>query len=193
MHVTVQREHLEVLNDLFTRAYYSAAGYVFESQPFVVPDDANLLDALSAIRREDRRHAQLLAGVIDDLEAVPLAGAFPYWYRDLNYLGVPFLAGFVAAALVEDVERYDAAIAALPAGAVGAKATLTAIRRDKEAQAAQLAPLATEARARETAATKAKIDARKAARAARLAKEKAAKEGAKKAAAKPALAKAAAP
>ncbi len=183
--------HLDALNDLFTRSYYSAAGYVFESQPYVVPADADVLDLLSTIRREDRRHAQLLAGVIDDLEAVPLAGAFPWWYRDLNYLSVPCLAGFVVEALREDLARYAAALAALPPSAPGARATLTAIRREKEALLARLAPVAEAARIREAAEVRARIDARKAARAARLAKEKAAKEAAKKAAGKPAAARAA--
>ena len=184
---------LELLNELFTRSYYSAAGYVFESQPYVVPADADALDLLSVIRREDRRHAQLLAGVIDDLEAVPLAGAFPYWHLDLNYLSVPTLALFVVSALQHDLSRYEAALAVLPAEAVGARATLMALRLEKQAHLERLTPVAAAAKEREAAATQAKIDARKSARSARLAKEKAAKDAAKRAAARPAVGKTAAP
>src|SRR5688500_15640394 len=80
---------VEAVLDLFTRSYYSTAGYVFESQPYVVREDADLLDLLSAIRAEDRRHARLLSGVLEPFDRLPSPGAFPYWHRDLNYLSVP--------------------------------------------------------------------------------------------------------
>ena len=52
---------LDRLDEIFTRSFYSAAGYAFESQPYVVPEDAELLDLLTQIRAGDKRHAVTLA------------------------------------------------------------------------------------------------------------------------------------
>ena len=42
----VSTELLDRLDEIFTRSFYSAAGYVFESQPYMVAEDADLLDRL---------------------------------------------------------------------------------------------------------------------------------------------------
>lgn len=188
-------DRVAAMQDLFTRSYYSAAGYVFESQPYVVLEDADVLDLLSGIRAEDRRHARLLADVLEGEDQVPQPGPFPYWHRDLNYLSVPCLSGFVLEALQEDVRRYDVVLATWPSEKPAARSVLEAVRREKVSQLALLRPMSAAALEREARVVKEKIDARRKARAARLAKEKAAKDAAKKkpGAAAPGAAAAAAP
>ena len=53
---------------------------------------------------------------------VPEPGAFPYWYRDLNYLSVPYMADFV----VETLRRRGIPFVLLLAGGYARTAELTA-------------------------------------------------------------------
>ena len=45
------------LDDLLTRTFYSAAGYVFESAPYVVPEDAEVLAHVGDLYRATNRAA----------------------------------------------------------------------------------------------------------------------------------------
>ena len=175
------REMKQGLDEVFTRAYYSAAGYVFESRPFGSDPDTPLLDHLATMRTEDQRHATLIANLIDMYDEVPEPGVFPYWHRDLNYLTVAYMTGFVVEALQEDLQRIDAAMAVFPEGYRYARTTLRTIRIDKQKQLQELMPLAVEARERDERVGESKIAAIKKTRAARIAKEKAAKAAARKA------------
>ncbi len=181
MQITVSSDLVGKLNDLFTRSYYSATGYVFESQPYVTDGDQDVLTSLRDARRQERSHARMLAQIIESLDRVPEPGAFPYWHRDLNYLTVPYLAGFVIGALEDDVVRYENALADLPANMGLARTMLQSIRAEKLAVLDELRPLAEEAQAREAKAYADEIAAVKKTRMDRLAKEKAAKEAARKA------------
>lgn len=171
------------LDDLLTRCFYSAAGYVFESDPYVVPEDDELLRALGSIREDDRRHAHVLGALVQGLGGVPGTGVFPWWNLDLNYLTVPCLGRFVVDAIEHEIGLYASLIAKWPAEDAGARAALESILSDKQGHVAALRPVVLAATKREEDEGKAKIQAIKNARNARLAKEKAAKEAAKKAAA----------
>ena len=65
------------LDDLLTRCFYSGAGYVFESDPHVVPEDDEVLKTLASIREEDRRHAFVLGALVQSLGGVPSPGRSP--------------------------------------------------------------------------------------------------------------------
>jgi hypothetical protein len=164
----------ERLSDVFTRSFFSAAGYVFESQPYVGPDDTELLEAFTAIRREDQRHARMLAGILDRVDAVPETGAFPYWYWDLNYLTVPFLGAFVLGAIEQDVKLLDDLLATWPDKKLAGRASLEAIRRDKRAWIERLKAPVAAARVREAASYRAAADEARQQRKAKAAKAKAA-------------------
>jgi hypothetical protein len=169
------------LDDLLTRAFYSAAGYVFESDPYTVPEDGPVLETIAGIRGDDRRHARVLGELIQARGGVPQPAVFPFWDQDLNYVSVPYLSGFVCDTIEDDVQALDSLIARWPKDDASGLAALEAIRNDKRAHLARLRPVADAARAREAATYADRIAARKKARAARLAKEKAEAEAAKKA------------
>jgi len=181
MQTTASPDLVARLNDLFTRSYYSAAGYVFESQPFTVDGDQEILTSLRDVRRQERSHARMLAQIVESLGRVPEPGAFPYWHRDLNYLTVPYITGFVTEALRDDVARYEAALEAVPQSMGLARTMLQSIRVEKLAALEELEPLVQQARAREAQTYADEIAVVRQTRAARLAKEKAAKEAARKA------------
>ena len=122
------------LDDLLTRCFYSGAGYVFESDPHAVPEDAPLLGVLAQIRQEDRRHAHVLASLIQARGGVPQPGVFPWWNQDLNYLTVPTVARFVLESMQEEAGHYDALLAAWPADDPGGRAALSSVRADKVRQ-----------------------------------------------------------
>ena len=169
------------LDELLTRCFYSASGYVFESDPYVVPEDDALLQALASVREEDRRHAHVLGALVQGLGGVPAPGVFPWWNLDLNYLSVPCLGRFVVGSLEHETGLYSRLISQWPAEDAGGRAALESILSDKKGHIADLRPVVLAATTREEAETKAKIQAIKNARNARLAKEKAAKEAARKA------------
>lgn len=169
------------LDELLTRSFYSGAGYVFESDPYVVDEDDALLRAFATVREGDRRHSHLLGTVIANRGGVPQPGVFPWWDLDLNYLTVPTLGRFVVESMKEELGLYDALLAVWPADDPASKATLSWVRSDKAAQLTELAPLVEAALARDAAAVKAGIESVKKTRAAKLAKKKAADEAAKKA------------
>jgi hypothetical protein len=171
------------LDELLTRCFYSAAGYVFECDPFVVPEDDEVLQAIAAVRADDRRHAHVLGAVIQGVGGVPAPGVFPWWDLDLNYLTVPCLARFVVETLEDECRLYEDTVASWPEDDPGSRAALSSILADKRAHLERLRPVSEAATKREIDANQAKIDALKRSRAARLAKEKAAKEAARKAAA----------
>jgi len=102
------------LDDLLTRSFYSGPGYVFESEPWVVPEDDALLQAFAEIRDQDRRHAHVLGVLIQQRGGVPQPGVFPWWNLDLNYLSVPTLAKFVLEALDEEITLYGELIGRWP-------------------------------------------------------------------------------
>ena len=176
---SLTQEMKEHLNVLFSRAYYSASGYVFESRPFHSAADGPMLDAIQRLRLDDRRHAQLLASLIEMYDEVPEPGVFAYWHRDLNYLTVPHMLGFVVEALQDDIAAVDEAAAVFPRNYRFAHTTLREIRRDKDRALQQLLPMAVEAKEREARDYKAAADAIAKARNDRLAKEKAAKAAAR--------------
>jgi hypothetical protein len=169
------------LDDLLTRCFYSGAGYVFECDPYVVPEDDELLQVLAAIRADDRRHAHVLGALVQGLGGVPQPGVFPWWDLDLNYLTVPCLARFVLESLEDEEVRYEATIAEWPREDPGGRAALQSILADKRDHAARLAVASEAATKREEEQRKAKTAALKAKRNARIAKEKAAAEAARKA------------
>ncbi|MCC7139126.1 MAG: hypothetical protein IT460_11955 [Planctomycetes bacterium] len=182
------------LDDLLTRSFYSAAGYVFECDPFAVAADDDVFRVLGPVREQDRRHAHVLGTLIERRGGVPAPGVFPWWNLDLNFLTVPALSQFVLDALHEEVGLYDATIAAWPADDVEGRAALGAIRAEKARQVAELRPVVAAALAREAEGYKTKAAQVKKVRDARIAKEKAAAEAARKAkqAGKPGAAPAAA-
>ncbi len=168
------------LNTLFSRSYYSAAGYVFESQPYLVDTDLPVMNRLADVREDDRQHALLLAGLTEMYDLVPEPGAFPYWHRDLNYLTAPYMAGFVVESLEDDIALYKETISAFPEEMRVAHTALRTILREKETTLGELRAVAANAKAREAETYAEKIVAVKKARADRLAAEKAAKAAARK-------------
>ncbi len=189
---TASATFVQALNELFTRSYYSAAGYVFESQPFAHEEDDDALRQLREIRKQERQHARMLAQILESLDRVPEPGAFPYWYRDLNYLTVPFLGGFVIEALETDLAMYDAALEMTPEAMGLARTMLDAIRAEKAVMLKELRPIAAEAKELEAKRYAAGIAEVKKARAKRLAEEKAKREALRKGGASPSAAVAAA-
>ena len=169
-----------VLNRLFSRSYYSAAGYVFESQPFLTDADLQVMNRLADVREDDRQHALLLAGLTEMYDLVPEPGAFPYWHRDLNYLTAPYMAGFVVESLEDDIALYREAIDAFPDDMRVAHTALRTILREKETVLTELRTVAQVAKEREAASYADAIATVKKARADRLAAEKAAKAAARK-------------
>ena len=174
---------IDALNELFTRAYYSAAGYVFESQPFGHDEDDDLLRALNEIRRQERQHARMLGQILESIDRVPEPGAFPYWYRDLNYLTVPYMGGFVVESLETDIGLYERALGLTPEAMGLARTMLDAIRAEKVVMLEELRPVADEAKVLEEKRYEAGRAEVKKARAKRLAEEKAKKEALRKGAA----------
>ncbi|MDF1701875.1 MAG: hypothetical protein P1V36_12020, partial [Planctomycetota bacterium] len=172
---------LDLLNELFTRTFIGAGTYVFESQPYAVAEDADLLEQLRAIKEQDRDHATLLAGLLRSHGHVPEPGVFPYWHRDVNYLTVPFMAGFVAESLQTDLDVLARAQVRAPAALEDVHATLQVIGAEREALLAALAPAAVAAKQREAEAYAAASRALREAREARLAAEKAAEAARKEA------------
>jgi hypothetical protein len=169
------------LSDLLTRSFYSGSGYVFESEPYVLAEDDDLMQAFAAVRADDRRHAHVLGTLLQARGAVPQPGVFPWWNLDLNYLSVPCLSRFVARSIEEETRLFEALLSEWPSGDAPGRAALEWILSDKKAHLARLRPLSEAALAREGAEAKRKIDAVKTKRTARIAKEKAAAEAAKKA------------
>src|SRR5262245_31575015 len=169
------------LEDLLTRAFYSGAGYVFESDPFVVPEDSDLLAALSSIREDDRRHAHVLGTLLQARGAVPQPGVFPWWNLDLNYLTVPCLGRFVVETLDQETGMYRGLVSDWPHDDPAGRAALEWILTDKTDHLSRLRPVVEAALAREAAAYRAEIAALKTRRAAKQAKAKAAADAAKKA------------
>jgi len=169
------------LDDLLTRSFYSGAGYVFESDPYVVAEDADVLEKLTVIREQDRRHAHVLATLIAARGGVPSPGVFPWWNLDLNFLTVPTVAVFVVGSLREELGLFDTLIAHWPADDEEGRAALRVIRAEKARQVDDLAPAVVAAQAREAETHVAKAASVKKTRDARVAKQKAAAEAAKKA------------
>ncbi len=169
------------LDDLLTRSFYSGAGYVFESDPYVVAEDAEVLEKLTVIREQDRRHAHVLGTLIAARGGVPSPGVFPWWNLDLNFLTVPTVSQFVVDALHEEIGLYDLLLARWPAADDDGRAALRVIRDEKARQVADLAPAVAAAKVREAETHVAKAAAVKKTRDARIAKQKAAAEAAKKA------------
>ena len=64
----------------------------------------------------DAMRPTLIANLLRAYGEVPEAGVFPYWHRDLNYMTVPYLAGFVAESLEADLALIDRTLAAAPEG-----------------------------------------------------------------------------
>lgn len=156
---------LERLNQLFSRAYNSVAAYMLESEPYVVPADRELLALFKGVADEDARYARAYAGLLDARDRMPQAGAYALWYRDLNYLGVPYLATILIDVLQEDVRLLDAAIQAWPSGeAAAALDLLQAIRGERLASIGRLEKPTAEAQEREGAAYAAERDAARKAR-----------------------------
>ncbi|MHC5009403.1 MAG: hypothetical protein ACYTG6_00455 [Planctomycetota bacterium] len=176
---TLPRGLLDRLQALFSHSFSSAAAYVFESEPYRVPEDEGLLASLGTIRDDDRRHARMLADVIESFDAVPQAGAFAYWNRDLNYLAVPHLARFVLRTLREDLERVRSLLGDWPADQPSGRAMLEAMARDKEQRIRQLDDLTRMALEREADRYRKEIETARAARDAVLAEQKAAAEAAR--------------
>ena len=170
-----------LLDEVFTRTYVSAATYLFEAQPFEVAGDAPLLELLAALKDQDRDHATLVANLLRAYGEVPEPGVFPYWHRDLNYLTVPFMAGFVVESLETDLAVLDRALAAAPEGDETLRSALTVMRRERAAHLEALAPRAVEAREREAAAYADASRAVRETRESRLAAEKAAEAARKEA------------
>lgn len=169
------------LDDLLTRSFYSGAGYVFESDPYVVPEDAEVLEKLTVIREQDRRHAHVLGTLIAARGGVPGPGVFPFWNLDLNFLTVPTVSQFVVDALHEEIGLYDLLLARWPADDDDGRAALRVIRDEKARQVADLAPAVAAGKVREAETHVAKAASVKKTRDARIAKQKAAAEAAKKA------------
>ncbi|MCP5068073.1 MAG: hypothetical protein GY946_16040, partial [bacterium] len=178
---TISPELITALNTVFTRAYYSATGYLFESQPYMVEDDEEVLTILAGVRRTERQHSRMVAQVLESLDRVPEPGAFPYWYRDLNYLTVPYMANFVIESIEHDIQYFDQTLALMPPHLGLARTMLQSIRAEKMAMLEELRPAAKAALEAEAAAYAAEAAALAVARKDRLAKEKAAKEAARKA------------
>jgi len=179
---TLPAELIRGLHDLFTRAHYSAASYVFDAQPYTEPEDASVLAALQRVREDDLRDAELLAQLLRHYDLVPEAGVFPFWHRDLNYLSVPYLANFVVETLVVDLARYDAVIADAPGDLRLVHRTLRVIREQRALRLDRLTPIAEEARVREAQRYAEDAAAVANVRNERLAQEKAAAEKARKSA-----------
>ena len=70
------------LQELFTRLYQSTAAYILDAGAYTLAEDQALLALVQAADDEDRRHATLLAELLEARGAVPSPGAFPHWYRD---------------------------------------------------------------------------------------------------------------
>ena len=170
-----------LLDEIFTRTYMSAATYVFESQPFEVPEDAELMARMRAIKDQDRDHATLIATLLRAHDEVPEAGVFPYWHRDLNYLTVPYMAGFVVEALGKDLVVIDQALAAAGDALPTVTQALTVMRTERAAWLDELAPMTIAGQAREDAAYAAASAAVRETREARVAAEKAAEAARKEA------------
>ncbi len=179
--LTLDDATVALLNEQFTHSYHSAASYLFEAQAYEVEGDGPLLEALELVREDDRRHAKLLANIIQLYDRVPESGSFPYWYRDLNYLTVPYMADFVVECLEKDLARYDAAAASTPEDLRLVHATLREIRKEKAERLEALRPLVAEAKARERQAYADEAAAIRKVREDREAKEKAGAEAARKA------------
>ncbi|MDA1194759.1 MAG: hypothetical protein O2894_06205 [Planctomycetota bacterium] len=165
---------VQILGELFTRTYMSAATYAFESQPYRLPHDASLLERIDGLRKLDRDHATLLASALRTHDLVPEPGVFPYWYRDLNYLTVPFIAGFVTESLETDLAVLDRGLNEIPESASTLRALLAVMRTERAAVLAALAPETEAAQQREDQAYAEASATLRAAREARLAAEKAA-------------------
>ena len=178
---SISPELVRALNTVFTRAYYSATGYMFESQPYMLEDDEEILTVLADVRRTERQHSRMVAQVLESLDRVPEAGAFPYWYRDLNYLTVPYMASFVVESIEHDIQYFDQALELMPPHLGLARTMLQSIRAEKAAMLEELRPATKTALEAEAAAYAAEAEALVKARKDRIAKEKAAKEAARKA------------
>ena len=189
MSTPVQTELIARLNELLTRSVYSPVSYFFDADPYVVEADRSLIQRLDAMRGQDDRHALMLAGVVEALGEVPEVGAFPLWYRDLNYLSVPWLAQVVLDQLTEDIERIDGCLALLPPALPAARAALESLRADRVEQVRDLTGPVAEARAREAAAYREEAARAKTARDAILAAAKAKADAERQAARKPAPSK----
>ena len=193
--VALSSDLIASLQGLFTRMHHSAGGYAVDADPYTVAADAPVLAELEVVRTDDTRHALLLANLLQHFGLVPEAGVFPWWHRDLNYLSVPYTAGFVADSLAEDLACFDEVHASLPSDQHLIATTLKTVRAERAERLKALQPLVAEAREREAQQYASESAAISDARNARLAKEKAAAEAARKAASdakKAAAAKAAA-
>ena len=173
---TLTKDQRGALARVFSRSYYSAAGYLYESRPFLTAADASLMDDVRALRMDDRRHALLLAQLVEAYDEVPEPGVFAYWYRDLNYLTLPYMMGFLCEATQDDIATIDEALTHFGASHRLVETTLRTVRHDKVERLALLQPLAEEAAKRETADYAAGTAALNKARADRLAAEKAARD-----------------
>jgi len=123
---------VDMLNQAFTDRYQSVAQYILESQPYVGPGDAALLENIKAIAEFDRREAERLADLIESHEGIPQCLApYPHDIAEMNYLALPFLAGVLAGKLEQQANRYQASVSRLrntPQAADALSALIIALR-----------------------------------------------------------------
>lgn len=105
--MTDKQEVLDALNQAFSQKYLSLAHYILEAQPYVREGEEPLLSALAVTAAEDKRLADRLAEIIQELEGIPQIATYSPDVANLNYLALGYLAGLLIQTLEEQLVHYQ--------------------------------------------------------------------------------------
>ncbi len=102
---------LTALNAAFSAKYYSLAQYVLDASPYVRPGEEKLLREIRLVATCDRRLADQLAQVIEQLEGVPQLTVIDSSVAYLNYLSLQYLSGVLLQGLQKQQILFDDGLA----------------------------------------------------------------------------------
>jgi bacterioferritin (cytochrome b1) len=102
---------LTTLNAAFSAKYYSLAQYALDASPYVRPGEENLLREIKLVAACDRRLADQLSQVIEDLEGVPQLSVIDSSLAHLNYLSLQYISGVLLQGLRKQQVLFDDGLA----------------------------------------------------------------------------------
>ncbi len=115
---------IAALNAAFARRYHSVAQYILNADPYVSPEDKDLLRRIQAIAEYDHQEAERLSDIIEDLDGVPFVPPFDHEVAEWNYLALPHLAANLADALRTQLKQCEKSMPSVEAVPVARKALL---------------------------------------------------------------------
>lgn len=104
---------IAALNAVFVHRYHSVAQYILDANPYVRPQDQDLLRRIQAIAEYDKVQAERLTDLIEQLDGVPSVSPFDHEVAEWNYLSLTHLAQQLMTVLSRRLAEYEKLLAAL--------------------------------------------------------------------------------